>query len=84
MCPGAHVDPVDVVLPVVGAGDIEVARDSGLHFVVVVTRGALCPLKRPTVGRLAVGKRTWVTECLLGLTAYRSGFSVHRCQSVLS
>ena len=32
MCPGAHVDPVDVVLPVVGAGDIEVARDSGLHL----------------------------------------------------
>ena len=28
---GAHVDPVDVVRLVIGAGHIEVARDAGLH-----------------------------------------------------
>ena len=29
--PGAHVDPVDVVRLVIGAGHIEVARDASLH-----------------------------------------------------
>lgn len=29
--PGAHVDPVDVVRLVIGAGHVEVARDAGLH-----------------------------------------------------
>ena len=29
--PGAHVDPVDVVRLVIGAGHVEVACDAGLH-----------------------------------------------------